>query len=710
MIQLALLAAVTVETAAAMLSNSVVQVDYTLRKSSADRNREVTLRTWCPACGGMHRRTAGDSERGIPATMPGFVLSPREVLAPDPGVRAENLGGISLRLGGVRVPAREVARIRRPRAVVLEAERPVPGARPIEFAAGAVSNWFYIAEHEGLRVAGMRKNSKDDGRRLYPDLSLAMRRGHPCCIGLSADGKPATVSLMRDFDETAEVTNSPCMWRREGADTFEKEAAAHEATLHAASLPVVVNLEPPRRDAQGSGYRFVFYSGDGSDDSKKKEFDFVGFAMEGGLVLVPGGLTGEQIGRISKVEAKLPGGKTARLAFEGAYAEWNALAFRFEGAEPEGVGRLSVASVEPVRPFEATAWRACVENDNGRIRANVQRGVLNGTGVVRDGALFPAFSADSAVTEQGSKAMELLLADDGKVLGMKLARRYGGPSHSRSGGENVPAAMLAKLLTERSYNPEFTPRLEDECNRLVWLGVESVELTTALAREKNAQSEIEGYRRPPLVTEVYPGSPADKAGIRVDDILVSVRRRGMAEQQLKADRDRGSLDLKWLFDEDYCGDPPWPNVENSVNKMLTQHGVGARLTLVYSRGGERKEAEIVLEAAPVHYKNAKRARNRALGLSVADLTFEVRRFFKFSDDAPGVVIAKVKPGSPAQVAGLRPCELVTDVNGEPVKGARDFAAKVKGVRDLTLSVRRLAETRVVRIRVNPEAGKNAQRN
>ena len=42
---------------------------------------------------------------------------------------------------------------------------------------------------------------------------------------------------------------------------------------------------------------------------------------------------------------------------------------------------------------------------------------------------------------------------------------------------------------------------------------------------------------------------------------------------------------------------------------------------------------------------------------------------------------------------------------DSVKGARDFAAKVKDVRDLTLSVRRLAETRVVRIRVNPEAKK-----
>ena len=698
MTHLALIAAVTVETAAAMFSNSVVQVDYTLRKSSAARNREVSLNVWCPACNSMHRRTAGDSERGIPATMPGFVLSPTEVLVPDLGVRAANLGGIAIRIGGERVAAKEVARIRRPRAVVLEAERPIPGVRPVEFGVGAVSNWFYIAEHEGLRLAGLKKYSRDEGKRFYPDLRLTMRKAPPCCIGLAADGSPLTVStMMRDFDAAHEVTNSPLLWKREAADMFEVEASAHEDALRAAALPVVINLEPPKRETQGIGYRFM---GDYDDDSKKKEFDAVGYVMDGGLVLVPSSLNGEQIGRISRIEAKLPDGKTARLKFEGAYAEWNVLALRFDGQEPAGLGRLSVAPGAPARPFDTTAWQVAVVNENGRICADARRVVLNGIRIVRDGTLLPSFKADCAVTDHGDKAMEILMAEDGNVLGMKLARRYS-TSRWRSDDEEVSCALLARLLSERPYNPEFAPRVEDDRNRLVWLGVESVELTTALAREKKAQSEMDNYSRPPLVTEVYPGSPADKAGIRVDDILIAVRREGMAEQPLRADRSRGNFDAEWFFESQYGGgEPPWPNVENSVNKLLTQHGVGAKLTLVYSRGGERREAKIVLEAAPVHYKNAKRSRNRALGLSVADLTFEVRRFFKFADDAPGVVIAKVKPGSPAQVAGLRPCELVTEVNGAPVKGARDFAAKVKEAGDLTLSVRRLAETRVVRIRVD----------
>jgi serine protease Do len=150
---------------------------------------------------------------------------------------------------------------------------------------------------------------------------------------------------------------------------------------------------------------------------------------------------------------------------------------------------------------------------------------------------------------------------------------------------------------------------------------------------------------------------------------------------------------------------PWPDVESELNKLLTQFGVGAKVTLVYARDGQRREATVLLESAPLHYKNAPKARHRALGLSVRDMTFEVRRFFKFGEKSPGVVIAKVKPGSPAAVAGLRPFELVTEVNGENVSDAKDFASKIKGRQDLVFAVRRLAQTRMVKIHVEPEAEK-----
>ena len=240
--------------------------------------------------------------------------------------------------------------------------------------------------------------------------------------------------------------------------------------------------------------------------------------------------------------------------------------------------------------------------------------------------------------------------------------------------------------------------------------METVQLTDALARERKAQSFMKEYSRPPYVTEVYAGSPAQASGIQVGDVLLAVRRGSEAERELESERDYSSRDWGAFFSSEYAifggtDSTPWPNVENELNKLLTQFGVGAKVTLVYARDGQRREAAVSLESAPVHYKNAPKSRNRALGLSVRDMTFEVRRFFKFDEKAPGVVIAKVKPGSPAAVAGLKPFELVTEVNGENVVDAKDFASKIKGRQDLVFAVRRLAQTRMVKIHVEPEAEK-----
>ena len=68
-----------------------------------------------------------------------------------------------------------------------------------------------------------------------------------------------------------------------------------------------------------------------------------------------------------------------------------------------------------------------------------------------------------------------------------------------------------------------------------------------------------------------------------------------------------------------------------------------------------------------------------------------------------MVVVKVQPGNPAAIGGVRPLEIITHVNNEPVTSAKDFAKKVKGQKHLTFSVRRLAATRVVRIELKDRA-------
>ena len=61
------------------------------------------------------------------------------------------------------------------------------------------------------------------------------------------------------------------------------------------------------------------------------------------------------------------------------------------------------------------------------------------------------------------------------------------------------------------------------------------------------------------------------------------------------------------------------------------------------------------------------------------------------------MVAKCKNGSPAAIAGVRPFELVTKVDDAPVADARAFLEATRGRESLTLTVRRLTKTRIVRV-------------
>ena len=101
-----------------------------------------------------------------------------------------------------------------------------------------------------------------------------------------------------------------------------------------------------------------------------------------------------------------------------------------------------------------------------------------------------------------------------------------------------------------------------------------------------------------------------------------------------------------------------------------------------------------------HYKQSLRVvdklENGGAGLN---LTYEVRGYYKLADDAPGVVVSKVQPGNPAAVAGLRPLEIVTHVDDKPVKDVKALSDAVRGKKEFSLSVRRLAATRIVRVKM-----------
>lgn len=119
--------------------------------------------------------------------------------------------------------------------------------------------------------------------------------------------------------------------------------------------------------------------------------------------------------------------------------------------------------------------------------------------------------------------------------------------------------------------------------------------------------------------------------------------------------------------------------------------IGRVMTAWYEGAGSAGMAEkLYAAAAEVAGK---------LGLAVKDLTYEVRRGLRLEDTRHAVVISKIESGSPAEVARLKPFELITAISGAPVASAEQFASRVKsaldaGEKSVRLTVEYLGKSRL----------------
>ena len=107
------------------------------------------------------------------------------------------------------------------------------------------------------------------------------------------------------------------------------------------------------------------------------------------------------------------------------------------------------------------------------------------------------------------------------------------------------------------------------------------------------------------------------------------------------------------------------------------------------------------------------------GVQMLNLTEGLRTYFGVPTGV-GVLIAEIQPGGPADRAGLRPGDVITEVDGTPAQFAADVLDRVgrEGGNSLTFGVVRskrsltikvpieLQQTRVVRLRPNLDSGES----
>jgi S1-C subfamily serine protease len=182
-----------------------------------------------------------------------------------------------------------------------------------------------------------------------------------------------------------------------------------------------------------------------------------------------------------------------------------------------------------------------------------------------------------------------------------------------------------------------------------WSSVATQVVTSDLA-ESLGMAGQRGVR----VTEVFKGQAADKAGVKVGDIIQAVNGRKV-NASLQGDTE--------VFDT-----------------MIRYLPLGKTAKLKIIRAGKPLEIVMALEAAPATDDNVKRLVDADFEIGARELSYNDRLNLQIPEGLQGVLLQKVETGGWASLGGLRGNDFIMSVAGKPTPTVAELKAVLDQIR------------------------------
>ncbi len=228
------------------------------------------------------------------------------------------------------------------------------------------------------------------------------------------------------------------------------------------------------------------------------------------------------------------------------------------------------------------------------------------------------------------------------VVGFDLSAAEGGDIYTRSGHPLVYQTALFQKYIDQPPGKEGGEGNGPDA----WLGVFTQPLSDDLANY---------WGLPPrggvVVSTVIPGSPADRAGLRMGDVIVAFNGEPIRAKQ----------------DQDVLG----------FTKLVRESPLDRPLPVNLLRDGDPAEIRLTLLPRPKSGRQAIEHEDETFGLTVRELTTDVRILMNLTEDVAGVLVRRVESGSPAALAGIRPGFVILTVGGRNVASVSDYIEAVE---------------------------------
>jgi serine protease Do len=159
-----------------------------------------------------------------------------------------------------------------------------------------------------------------------------------------------------------------------------------------------------------------------------------------------------------------------------------------------------------------------------------------------------------------------------------------------------------------------------------------------------------------IISQVNPGSPAAAAGLKNGDVIT----------QLNGNAVPNGGDLQLQVAQLTPGTP----IKLGILRNGSPQDI--RVTL----GEYKKDAEVAGNdgSAPGSAQNSGK-----LGLAMGELTPDIRQQFNVPASVRGAAVEQVRPGSPAEDAGLQPGDVIMEVNRHPATSADQIVSELHSV-------------------------------
>jgi Do/DeqQ family serine protease len=282
------------------------------------------------------------------------------------------------------------------------------------------------------------------------------------------------------------------------------------------------------------------------------------------------------------------------------------------------------------------------------LRQTVTSGIVSGLGRRNaggdDGAYQDFIQTDASINPGNSGGALINLK--GELVGIN-SQILSGSGGSIGIGFSIPVNLAKSVMTQLIASGKV------DRGRI---GIVGQNLTPELAKAFNLK-DAHGA----LVARVVPGSPADKAGVKPEDVVTQANGKVIKDM---------------------------PELRNLIGLLK----VGDKVDLTVLRNGETRKIAVVIGKnadEKVGASSKGKEGDEELGGKGLNSKLKGATFGPVQDsDIKGVQVTDIEQDSAAAQSGLTPGDIIMQVNHKPVSGLAEFQKLASGEGDLLLYIRR----------------------